>query len=135
MPAVNARPPPVSTTSRTVGAPASVWKASRRARMIPGSRRFSGGRSRVHQAAPPTRRRRTGASISVLSTTTLVAAHRRVDRLRPVVEPADEAPHALEAELAQVVGDGRAADALVAGDDGGVLGVGFVGPGLHLPRG
>src|SRR5205823_4959129 len=48
---------------------------------------------------------------------TLVAAHGRIDRARPLIEAAGQVLHVLEAPLAQVVGDRRAPDALMAVDD------------------
>src|SRR5712691_5468744 len=126
MPAVNARPPPVRTATRVTRSAATASKAARTAWTRPGSRRLSGGRSSVHQAAPPARSTLRGAS------DTLVAAHGRINRPRPVIETAEEVLHVLEAELAEVVGDRRAPHALVAIDDDLVLGVQLVCPELDL---
>ena len=55
MPPVVARPAPVTTAARTAGSHARPANVSRSARMTPGSRRLSGGRSSVTQAQPPRR--------------------------------------------------------------------------------
>ena len=55
IPAVNARPWPVTMAMRVVRSAASASKVSRSVRMRPGSRRLRGGRSRVHQTVAPAR--------------------------------------------------------------------------------
>src|SRR5207302_1856680 len=55
MPAVNARPAPVSTATRTEGSRASASNVARRARINRGSSRLSGGRSSAHQTTEPSR--------------------------------------------------------------------------------
>src|SRR5438445_53193 len=55
MPAVNARPAPVSTATRTEGSRASASNVARRVRIRRGSRRLSGGRASAHQTTEPSR--------------------------------------------------------------------------------
>src|SRR2546425_8278691 len=127
MPAVKARPAPVSTAAPTPASRARVSNVSRTAAMSSGVKRLSGGRSRVTHAQRPFRSIRTSSGI-LLS----VAAHRRIDASRPGVETARQVLHVAEAETPQVLGHGGAAHSLVAVHDDLVAGVEFVGPELDL---
>src|SRR6266508_604070 len=111
MPAVKARPAPVTTAARTDGSLARASNAARSSAMSSGTIRLSGGRSSVTHAQPFFVSTRTSRAIW------LVTAHRRIDGPRPGVEAARQVPGLGEAEAAEVFGDGGAAHALVAVDD------------------
>src|SRR5439155_11306451 len=153
MPAVIARPLPVSTAARTRGSSRSSSKAALIPRIISGTMRLSGGRSRVTQAHPPRCSTRTNAKSAItqvplisrsphrarrlrllgpVSARTSVPLHGGVDGPRPQVEATRQVHRLGEAEPAQIVGHRRAPDPVVAVDDDVLLGVQLIGAELDL---
>src|SRR5881409_271208 len=153
MPAVIARPLPVSTAARTRGSSRSSSKAALIPRIISGTMRLSGGRSRVTQAQPPRCSTRTNPKSAIgqaplissspprarrlrllgpVSARTSIPIHGRVHRLRPQIEPSRQVHRPGEAEPAQIVGHRRAPDPVVAVDDDLLLGVQLLGAELEL---
>src|ERR1700730_3858172 len=126
MPAVKARPAPVTTAARTRSPRATLTKAVRSSAMSSGTMRFSGGRSSVTQAQPCRSSPQTSAD------TGLVPAHGRIDGTGPRVETPRQVPDIAEAEASQILGDGGAPDALVAIDYRLGGRVELARPNLHL---
>src|SRR6266542_2849150 len=82
MPAVIARPLPVSTAARTRGSSRSSSKAALIPRTISGTMRLSGGRSRVTQAQPPRCSTRTNAKSAITQVPLVSSSPHRARRLR-----------------------------------------------------
>src|SRR5436309_10121930 len=82
MPAVIARPLPVSTAARTRGSSRSSSKATLIPRIISGTMRLSGGRSRVTQAHPPRCSTRTNAKSAITQVPLISRSPHRARRLR-----------------------------------------------------
>src|SRR5262245_5565152 len=122
-------PAPVTTAARTPGSRARSAKAAVSPAISSGTIKLSGGRSRTIHAHPSRAATLTKGPVSV---TALVAPHRRVDGLRPVIEASSQVDRLGVAELAQIVRDGGAADAMMAVDDDLVLPVQLVHAELDL---